>query len=253
MQRLKFLRLLLVLLMSASLGGCVYFRLLELKGQLAEFDKYFRVETGGEHFVLRFLQPLLYRDDFTELSKLDPSRVETTPTGKRAVQIYRKLDAQGVPRPGSDIVFTLDFDRDDRLISWDFSPLFMALAPAPFLEASLRSLGKGKVDEDKHQLQVDPKDLPKVTARPPRRAEVLKLLGEPHEQAGLSGALYRFQMQTPRVDDGYEDRRSSHIRLEYDPKTEELVKLRGKFCGLKISINFRRLANATQVPLETVR
>jgi hypothetical protein len=247
--------LLLSALLAAGLSGCVYLRLLELKGQFAEFDRHFRVE-NGEHFIVHFLHPVLYRDDFTELSKLDPTRVETTPTGKRTVQVYRKLDAKDQPQPGSDIVFVLDFDRDDRLTTWDFAPLFMALAPAPFLEASLRSLGKGKVDEGKHQLQVSPGDLPKVTARPPKRDDIVKRLGPPHEQAANAErtlAVYRYQMQTPRVDEGYEDRRASSIKLEYDPKTDELVKLRGKFCGLKISINFRQLGNSTQVPLETVR
>jgi hypothetical protein len=246
---------LLTALMLSVLSSCVYLRLLELKGQFAEFDRYFRVE-AGEHFVVRFLQPVLYRDDFTTLSKLDPTRVEATATGKRTVQVYRKLDGKGQPQSGSDIVFVLDFDRDDRLTSWDFNPLFMAIAPAPFLEASLRSLGKGKVDEDKHQLQVNPADLPKVNARAPRREDILKLLGPPHEQAvnAERGVLvYRFQMQTSRVDEGYEDRRASNIKLEYDPKTDELMKLKGKFCGLKISINFRKLNDATQVPLETVR
>lgn len=253
--RIGLLRGLLLLLVLSGLSGCVYLRLLELKGQFAEFDRHFRVE-NGEHFIVRFLHPVLYRDDFTELSKLDPTRVETIPTGKRTVQVYRKLDAKGQSQPGSDIVFTLDFDQEDRLTTWDFGPLFMTLAPAPFLEASLRSLGKGKVDEAKHQLQVNPADLPKVNARAPRRDEIVKLLGQPHEQAANAErevAVYRFQMQTTRVDEGYEDRRASSIKLEYDRQTQELLKLRGKFCGLKISINFRKLSDTTQVPLETVR
>lgn len=248
------IRRFLVVFLLLTLSGCVYLRLLDLKNQLAEFDKNFRVESG-ERFIVHFLHPLLYLDDFTELSKLEPTRVEKTAAGKRSLQIYRKLDRAGKQQAGTDIVFTLDFNKDDKLTSWEFSPVFMAMAPAPFLEASLRSLGKGKVDENKHQLQVNPADLPKVTATAPKREAIVKLLGEPHElRKDKDGeiAVYRFEMLTPHVDEGYEDRKNTNIQFQYDGKTDDVVKMSGKFAGLKISINFRKLRNTVQIPMEAV-
>ena len=110
---MSLLRYVLLAALLLSLNGCVYLRLLELKNQFAEFDKYFRVE-AGEHFVVRFLHPVLYLDDFSELAKIEPTRVENLPVGRRSVQVYRKLDRNGAPQPGVDIVFTLDFNKEDR-------------------------------------------------------------------------------------------------------------------------------------------
>jgi hypothetical protein len=241
--------------MLGSLSGCVWLRLLDMKSQFAKFDENFRIESG-EHFVVHFLHPVLYLDDFSDLSKMEPTRVERTASGKRSLQIYRKLDAHGKPQPGTDIVFTLDFDKDDKLTQWDFSPVFMAMAPAPFFEASLRSLGKGKVDENKRQLQVSPADLPKVTAPPPKRAAIVNLLGQPHEQRKDKDGpilVYRFEMETPRVEEGYADRKNTNIQFLIDPKTDDVMKMSGKFAGLKISINFRKLKDSVQIPMETVR
>ena len=239
----RYLRLLILLLLVFSLGGCVWLRLLELKNQLSDFEENFATEVS-DHFTLIFKHPVLLNDDFVELAKLEPTIKEPTPTGSRWIQAFHKVDAAGKVQPGVDFFFTLDFDRDDYLIRWDFSKVFMTMAPDQFFEASIRSLGKGKVDESKHQFKVEEKDLAKITVKPPTMGKIVASMGEPLAKTMEDGKklyVYRFLVDSPHIDKDYQDRRFTDVKLYFDPKTEELTKMGGKFIGLKISINLLKL------------
>ncbi|QSA97694.1 hypothetical protein [Methylococcus sp. EFPC2] len=240
---MKLLRRLFILALVLLLTGCVWLRMLEMKGQLSHFDENFRVENNG-HFVLDFLHPVLYDEDYLTLAKVEPSLKESLPTGPRWKQIFHKVDAGGKTVPGVDIVFTLDFDEEKRLKRWDFSPAFIAMIPGRFLEASLRSLGKGKVDEGKKQLRVNPEDLPRLNEKPPGRAQVEAALGPPSEvseDGGKTLSIYRFQTDTLYVKPDYEDRRFAYAKLYFDPASDELQKVTARFLGLKFSVDFRKL------------
>jgi hypothetical protein len=236
-------RLVLALLLLTALSGCVWLRLLDLKNQLARFDENFATEVS-DHFTLNFKHPVLLAEDFVELAKLEPTRKESTPEGGVWRQFFHKLDAQGKVTPGIDIVFTLSFDREQKLTHWDFSHLFMTMVPAQFFEASLRSLGKGKVDESRRKFRVDDQDLPKITVKPPTLEKIRAALGEPTETGmdkGRKLLIYRFLVDTPHLEKNYEDRRIAVTKLYFDPASGELLKMGGKFLGLKLSIDFLKL------------
>lgn len=238
----RIFRLVAVLLLATALSGCVWLRMLELKSQLSHFDENFKV-TAGQHFTLNFLHPVLYSDDYLTLAKVEPSSKANEHNGAEWRQVFHKLNVKGQKETGRDVVFTLRFNRNDRLESWEFSPTFMAMIPPRFLEASLRSLGKGNVDQGKQRLRVNPEDLPKVDANPPTREEIIASLGEPSEKTmenGLKLHIYRFQTETASTDSGYEDRRNASAKLFYDPKTQELQKVTARFLGLKFSVDFRK-------------
>lgn len=237
MRRLAQVALLLLLL--SGLGGCVWLRLLELKHQLADFDENFATEVS-DHFTLVFKHPVLLNGDFVELAKLQPTAKSPTPTGSRWIQAFHKIDAKGRLQPGVDFFFTLDFDKDDYLTRWDFSPVFMAMVPAQFFEDSIRSLAKGKVDEASHRFRVDPKDRALITVKPPTVREIAAVLGEPVEKTvedGKNVHVYRFLVDSPHIEPDYQDRRLANVRLFFDPKTNEMTKMGGRFIGLKIAIN----------------
>lgn len=234
--------LLLSSVLVASLSGCVWMRLLQLKNQLAQFDENFITETS-DHYTLVFKNPVLLNDDFVTLAKLQPTVKLPNPDGgggSRWVQAFHKIDAAGKPQPGVDFFFTLDFDREDRLTRWDFSKLFMTMVPAQFFEASIRSLAKGKVDEVNRRYRVDPKDRAKISVDPPTLKELVAVLGEPVEKTQEDGKnvyVYRFLVDSPWVDENYQDRRITDVRLFFDPKTGELARFGGRFIGLKINIH----------------
>lgn len=233
----------LALLIATALSGCVWLRLLEIKSQLTEFDQYFQVEVADQHFILNLRKPVLLSEDFTYLTKLNPSRVGTLPQGYRWFLDFTH-DPAAKSQKGQHLIFAMSFTKDGKLSAFDFSPLFLQMAPAAFLEASIRSLGLGKVDQGKQQLKVDPEDLPKLTEKLPRREAILAVLGPPTEQSiqdGLKVLLYRFKAETTPVDPDYEKRRVAEAKLFFDPAKDELVRLSGRFVGLKIAIDYRKL------------
>jgi hypothetical protein len=228
-----------IVLLAISLSACVWLRLWELKTQLAKFDENFATEVS-DHFTLVFKNPVLLNNDFVELAKLQPTSKESTETGSRWIQAFHKIDAQGKPQPGVDFYFTLDFNEENYLTRWDFSKIFMTMVPAQFFEASIRSLAKGKVDEAKHRFKVDPKDWAKISVKPPTLSEITAALGEPLEKTQEDGKklyIYRFLVDSPQIEKAYEDRRITDVKLYFDPKSDELVKMGGKFIGLRIRIN----------------
>jgi hypothetical protein len=240
---MPFVRQTAVLLLLLTLSGCVWLRMLEMKSQLANFDENFTTETT-DHFILHFLHPVLYSEDYVTLAKVHPSVKQPLPKGNRWRQVFHKVDGKGQIKTGADVIFTFDFNQDDKLAAWDFSPTFLAMIPPQFLEASLRSLGKGKVDEARKQLRVKPEDLPKISSKPPTVKEIQAVLGEPPEtgeEDGLKLHVYKFKTDTLYVLSEYEERRSAYAKLYYDPKTDELQKVMARFLGLKFSVDFRNL------------
>ena len=232
-------RLLVLVLLLTSLSACVWLRLLELKNQLANFDENITTESS-DHFTLVFKNPVLINDDFVTLAKLQPTSKQQTPTGSRWIQAFHKIDVKGNLQPGIDFFFTLEFDQEDRLTRWDFSKLFMTMVPAQFFEDSIRSLAKGKVDETNHRFKVDPKDRAKILVKPPTLQQIKDAMGEPVDTGkddGKNVYVYRFLVDSPWIDPDYQDRRITDVYLYFEPKTNELTRMGGRFIGLKININ----------------
>ena len=239
---MKRLRVFIVIVLVFSLAGCVWLRLLSLKYQLEKFDENFVTEVS-DHFTLVFKNPVLLSGDFVALAHLQPTSREQTAEGSRWIQAFHKIDAKGQLQPGVDFFFTLDFDKDNYLTRWDFSRPFMAMVPAQFFEDSIRSLAKGRVDEASRKFRVDPKDRAKITVKPPSLQEITAALGEPLLKTAEEGKkvyVYRFLVDTPRIDKNFEDRRYTDVRMFFDPKTDELTKMGGRFIGLKIAINLTK-------------
>ena len=240
----KSLRILAVFAMAMVIGGCVWFRLLEIKNQLADFDDNVTVSVVDQHFILNFRKPTLLSEDFVYLSKLRPSRVEHLDGGGYRWYLDFRIDPIREPeQKKKQVSFVMTYNAKDRLVSFDFSPLFVQMAPVAFLEASIRSLGIGKIDQDKRQLKVDPEDLPKIVSGLPRSTDITRVMGSPEiveSEAGLKVLVYHFKAESFPVDPEYEDRRIAEARLYFDPKKDEMLGLKGRFAGLKLTIDYRR-------------
>lgn len=234
----------LILFFALGLTGCVWLRLLEIKNQLADFDRHVRVQVADNHFILNLSHPVLLNEDFVYLTKLRPSRIASLPQGYRWFLDFQFAAPAMKEQADKTIVFAMTFTSDHKLAAFDFSPLFLEMAPPAFLEASIRSLGKGKVDQGKSQLKVDPEDLPKLSEKLPSRKAILAVLGPPAEQFpkdDLTVLVYRFKADAMPVDSEYEKRRLAEAKLYFDPAKDELVRLAGRFAGLKLAIDYRKL------------
>ncbi len=228
----------------STLTGCFYWiRAYQTYLQMDDFDQHFSI-TAINEFNLFFKDPILYNDDFISLSKLQPSEKATIETGESWRYWFRKVDQQGnILQPEVKFYFDLDFNKEERLTEWSFSELFLQIAPAEFLEISIRSLGGAVINKGKRQIKANTDSIEKIDTELPQRAQVVNQLGEPLEIGHKDQQdiyLYHFQLETKDIKEGYEDRALSVVKLIFDNNTDELVKMSGRFIGLKISINYRK-------------
>jgi len=245
---MKTFRLISVLIIALSLSGCMYWvRAYQTYLQMSEFDKHFSFSVTKEgDFTLHFKEPILLSEDFVSLSKLYTSEDTLTPDGGRRWRYwFRKLDANNqIIKPEIKFYSDLIFNKEKKITSWAFSKLFLQIAPQKFLEASLRAIGGGKIDKEKRQLRANPEGLEKVADALPKKPAVLAQLGAPltiTDEVDKEIYFYRFLLETRRVEEGYEDRVFNEVKITFDKKTQELIRMSGRFAGLKASINYRKL------------
>jgi len=240
----KFWRWFLILFTISLLNGCFYWaRAYKTYLQMDDFDQHFTINVDDE-FRLLFNDPVLFDEDFVSLSKLQPSNKSALTTGESWHYWFRKVDRDGnIIQPEVKFYFDLNFNQEEKLTQWAFSQLFLQMAPAKFLEISIRSLGGADINQGKMQLKANTDLVEKIETKLPQRAQVLKQLGDPLEIDSRETQdiyLYHFQLETASIEEGYEDRALSVVKLIFDKKTDELIKMSGRFIGLKISINYQK-------------
>ena len=240
----RVLRVICLLVLAGSLSGCIYWiRAYQTYLQMGEFDRYFKTVSSDE-FTLQFKEPILYSKDFVSLSKLYASQDIPTTEGRRWRYWFRKVDANNkVIVPEIKFYSDLNFNKEGRIIAWSFSSLFLQIAPPKFIEVSLRSLGGAEIDKEKRQLRGNTQFLDKISEDLPRKSTVLAQLGKPlevNDEGDVEVYVYHFLLETHHIEKGYEDRAQSEVKLSFDKKTGELIRMSGRFAGLKISINYRK-------------
>ena len=229
------------LIIAASLSGCMdWLRAYQTYLQMSEFDHYFSV-TSTDQFTLHFKDPILYSKDFVSLSKLYPSEDLSLPDGRLWRYWFRKIDSSGpLILPEVKFYSELTFNKDKRIIAQSFSSLFLQIAPARFLEASLRSIGAAEIEIDSKKLRFDNKLLEKTSNDLPKKSIVLEKLGEPLQiidEGDYEIYIYHFRLETYHIEEGYEDRTLTEIKVFFDKEKQELIRMSGRFAGLKVSIN----------------
>lgn len=239
----RYIRLLLMATVLVTQTGCLeWLHAYQTYLQMEEFDRYF-VVSANDDFTVHFKQPRLFSDDFVALAKLHASSEEKMPDGKRWRYWFRKIDKNSeLVNPEISFYCDLVFDKEDKVTDWSFSKLFLQIAPPEFLEASFRSLGGAEINESKKQLRAKAEFVDKISADLPKKAAVIQRLGEPLEvedQEKMEIYKYQFRLDARDIEEGYEDRALSELRLSFDKASNELVKMSGRFAGLKISINYR--------------
>lgn len=238
----RFFRFSCVILIGGLLSGCVYWRLYQTKLQIEEFDKYFTFQSKDD-LIWIFKKPIIYSSDFVYLAKLQPSSCHPNGEGKTCQYRFRKANKQNqLIFPEVQFFFELSFNKDDRLVSWLFSPLFLEIAPPELIELSLRSLGDAEVIASKNQVKADVSSLNKIQLVLPKKSAILHHMGDPlevesHEDVDI--LVYHFLLETPQIEEGYHERALSVIKLYIDKQTQDLVKMSGRFAGLKLSIDYR--------------
>jgi len=239
-----------LLLIVSTLSGCFYWiRAYQTYLQLDDFDEYFSI-TANDNFYWNFKEPKLYSKDFVSLSKVQPTTKNGKESNKQWRYVYRKIDIdKNIIKPEISFYFNLSFDSKDRLKQWTFSQLFLQIAPAEFLEVSIRSIAGAEINKETRQLRANTDLIEKISADLPQKKHIIGQLGDPLEIKDKKDEeiyLYQFELETDDVEEGYEDRALSMIELTFDKKTDELIKMSGRFVGLKISIKYRNYLKKKQ-------
>lgn len=240
----KTFRMIFLIVLAGTLTGCAYWwRAYQTYQQMGEFDKYFSV-AAADDFTLQFKEPVMLSEDFVSLARLRPTEETPTPEGKHWRYWFHKIDGyKKVVSPEVKFHSDLNFNKNDKLNAWSFSSLFLEIAPPKFLEASLRSIGGGEINKGKMQLRGNTDAIEKIAADLPKKPDVIGKLGQPFEikkEKDKEIYIYRFLLDTKTIDEGYEDRAISEVKLSFDNKTQELIRMAGRFAGLKISINYKK-------------
>lgn len=213
----------LVLALAAAcvallLGGCVYLRLLELKKQLGQFDRFFTLQTHhGVGLVCQ--QPLLTPDDIRWIG-LRPEEIKKLGVAEQWQVRWIKQLPPGVTETGQfDIVIELGF-VEGKLTRLAIPERYFAVMPKDFLVNIIKSLGKGQVDKSSKRIDSA------VTAVPPDLPDIDKLLGRPSEQT-VEGAntivRYRYVPVTKEASAGVFD-----MRLTFHTTSGKLLEWHGK-------------------------
>ncbi len=174
------MRLLSLALACLLLHGCVWLRLLEVKGQLQEFDRY--VDAVGEPGLeLRFREPVLESGDLDHL--IQGRATSTTLSGIREIRAYvfRKLAPERAePESAVLTLVVVCTIEDDRLSAVAFPDEVFRAIPRDLAIAGLKALGRATVDRATRSATGS------LTAREladqrPTRQRLVALFGEPNQ------------------------------------------------------------------------
>lgn len=185
----------LLLAMTLLLTGCVYLRLLEVKRQLANFDRYFAVEESAG-LEVRFRKPVLRDEDVMFLGLVPAERIRTG-SAERWRFRWVKDPAPG-DAPGLRYEQTAEFVfANQRLASVLIPEQFFAFFPKSRVIASLRSIGQASVDRRRRTASGALAPTAQNDSLPPlRETDLMAMLGAPVATGGSAEApewRYSFQ------------------------------------------------------------
>jgi hypothetical protein len=192
------LRILLACSLALLLTGCFWTRLLAVKNQLGEFERYVRVDDQGG-LALEFLKPVLYSSDVHALFDADPTVRSTNGNRVSWRWTFEKLTPTNTTTPEFSISFSTIFEND-KLCRLTIPDRFKTIMSKETILAMARSVGKGKVDQKKRALDSDlgEGDL-KDEMEPISKAQMLDLLGPPwsaQESKGVTTLFYEYLLKS---------------------------------------------------------
>ena len=178
------------------LSGCVYLRLLDVKRQLADFDRHFSIE-GKSDLVIRFKKPVLFARDTRFLIGAD--RLSQSKDGREVVWRYEfeSVKSSPVPKaPMEELSLRLHF-LENLLTRIVVPETFLRLFHREVLVETLKQAANAEVLALKKTARVGVKLPPDVEALLPAREKVLNLMGPPlelKEEDGLQTLIYQYRM-----------------------------------------------------------
>lgn len=179
-------------LLALLLGGCVYLRLLEVKLQLAKFDRYFALRSD-DGLVILCQKPVIRPDDVRWFGVKPESVRRLGQAEEWQIRWVKQLPPGVTEAQVYDISIELGF-ADNRLNRVAIPERYFAFMPKAFLVGVIRGFGRGRIDEAGKTVATSI-SAPEVAAARPRLVAAERLLGRPTEvssEGGLAVHRYRY-------------------------------------------------------------
>ena len=180
------------------LCSCVWLRLLSLKDQFADFDRWIEVPPGPG-LELRFRRPVLLAEDLETLVTGRPTA--SAQGGEITVQSYAfsHIPSPDGPDPlgSSSTLVLLVGIRAGKVVFVSLPPEVFRVVPRELALRGMRALGRASVDTAK-QSAVATVDFTGTRTVLPTRAELIALFGTPNQVKLMDGrerVLWRYQLQ----------------------------------------------------------
>ena len=213
-------------------SGCVYWHLLQLKLQLADFDKNFEVD-ARDGLSLTFKNPVLLDEDVQSFFRWAPDTRNSVGTAERwhFRWVKDRVAADG-DRPPVELTIDAMFS-EHKLVRFSAPEAFFAASmPKQLALAAIRSLGHANVDKERRQAdsQISASDLDAAAAdRFLTEGGILAALGAPVEKRGSAAAPEWWYHFTPGSShQHFGDGGAVDMTFTFDASTQRVLLMKGK-------------------------
>ncbi|MBU0677169.1 MAG: hypothetical protein KJ626_03555 [Verrucomicrobia bacterium] len=239
-------RALVILSFLFCATGCVYLRLLRLKGQLSAFVENFQVVNRPEP-VLVFRNPVLGRGDVSWMMGLSPSETEADDRGETDRYLFRKVRAPGSTVKEEEDMLIYSRFQGDRLAEFAFPVGF-----SEFLTEEVFSEVFNPIRDAEQGAKSGAQwDFTQLKIPIPTPQDIRHYLGDPYSEETNSTHrvwIYRYRLEgkepeEPEVDDVW----IRHIFWNYNNK---LAYSENHIGRLWITVDLRRRKSSVNVKRE---
>ncbi len=227
--KISFFLLLAALLLNS---GCVYLRLLGVKRQCAQFEKYFEVNDKQGLYIL-FRKPVLYDQDVRWMG-IESFQREKTENGEIWKVVLAKLH-ENAEDENRNFDITISFFFQNRKLQGIRVPeSYLIVFPKEFIIFMLKTIGGGKVDLEKRTLTADSKTVTRESKselqkiKIPQKSDVLKLLGKPYSAEDIQGVnvfTYRYRVKAFTSGNTESEKELYWAKLIFKKDSEQLLKV----------------------------
>ena len=232
MPRFRRLTLLAGLAVTALfLGGCVYLHLLQLKLQLAHFDRNFVVDTH-DGLALTFKHPMLLDEDVEQFFRWVPDSRQRIGTAEKWHFAWEK-QANPAEHEASSVELAFDLFFVDHKLVKVVAPerFFAATMPKSLALSALRSLGHANIDRKKRRADstISSQELQNAAAdRFLTGKGLLDALGEPGTRVRKDGTeIWRYQFAPVSQRQKFGDSGVVDVTFTLDAVTQKVRLMQG--------------------------
>jgi hypothetical protein len=226
-------------LLMTSFGGCVYLRLLEVKLQLVDFEKYFKIEQRNG-LSLVCLKPVLSTQDISALAKRGPTFAEAG--APQTVWQYHFTKQYHHPESEKgifDVPVVLVFQKD-KLCMGTLPERFCEVMPRAFIIEAFRAIGRAEVNPIDRSAKGPFFERAKDKGIPiPKSHDFVRLLGKPFaEEKSGAVTIFTFVYRLQRGSQDPAPPTDAWARFSFLQGGEKLLKIEAKFAGMKLTLSF---------------